>query len=461
MKKDFCFEGDQLTAEDILEFIKKHLEIRKDYIELENMYIGHHEILDQTDKPKPKPDNRLVVNHAKYIVDTFNGFFMGNAVKTNTEDDTIAEYLAHVERLNDIDDLNAELSKQCDIYGHGFELLYMDEEAQVGIVNISPKDCFLIKDNSIRQNTIAGVRYRITDDDDIEGTYSDSEYIYYFTVTDDEISIVDEIPHPFLDVPIIEYVENTERLGAFEPVKTLINAYNKAISEKANDVDYFADAYLLILGVWLEEQELQRLRDGRVINIAVEDEHAREFQSAKDMVVEFLEKPDADNTQENLLNRLEDHIFSLAMVANINDEKFGTASGIALQYKLLSMSNLANVKERKFVKGFNKRYELISNVPNTPITTEDLKDISYTFTRNIPNNLAEEVAVFKQLGVEVSNKTMLENLSIINDVETEEERLEEENSFVIPLDYNFEGAEDAENEDSDKHADKPTDSLSD
>ena len=39
MKKDFCFEGDQLTAEDIFEFIKKHLVIRKDYIELENMYI--------------------------------------------------------------------------------------------------------------------------------------------------------------------------------------------------------------------------------------------------------------------------------------------------------------------------------------------------------------------------------------------------------------------------------------
>ena len=29
---------------------------------------------------------------------------------------------------------------------------------------------------------------------------------------------------------------------------TMINAYNKALSEKANDVDYFADAYLKVLG---------------------------------------------------------------------------------------------------------------------------------------------------------------------------------------------------------------------
>ena len=36
-------------------------------------------------------------------------------------------------------------------------------------------------------------------------------------------------------------------MGIFEPVLTMINAYNKAISEKANDVDYFADAYLKVL----------------------------------------------------------------------------------------------------------------------------------------------------------------------------------------------------------------------
>lgn len=33
-----------------------------------------------------------------------------------------------------------------------------------------------------------------------------------------------------------------------------INAYNKALSEKANDVDYFADAYLKILGERIDDE---------------------------------------------------------------------------------------------------------------------------------------------------------------------------------------------------------------
>lgn len=100
----------------------------------------------------------------------------------------------------------------------------------------------------------------------------------------------------------------------------------KTISEKANDVDYFADAYLKILGAKLEKDELEQLRQKRIINFDGED--------ASSLIVEFLQKPDGDTTQENLINRLEKLIFQICMVANISDENFGASSGIALKYKL-------------------------------------------------------------------------------------------------------------------------------
>ena len=53
--------------------------------------------------------------------------------------------------------------------------------------------------------------------------------------------------HYFEGVPATEFVEYAERQSIFEPVLTMINAYNNAISEKANDVDYFADAYMKVL----------------------------------------------------------------------------------------------------------------------------------------------------------------------------------------------------------------------
>ena len=48
---------------------------------------------------------------------------------------------------------------------------------------------------------------------------------------------------------------------------SIINAFNKAISEKANDVDYFADAYLKIIGTLLDEDELKHIRSDRVITL--------------------------------------------------------------------------------------------------------------------------------------------------------------------------------------------------
>lgn len=427
-KKEFHLnDAEELTDDKLLELIKQHRALALRYVELENMYKGEHKILSQTAKPQHKPDNRLVVNYAKYIVDTLNGYFIGNPVKTVSDSDAVSDYVQLVERYNDIDDNNAELSKKCSIYGHAFELVFFDEEAQIGITNIDPKECFIVYDNSIRERPLFGVRYRVDKDKKITGTISDSQLIRYFEVKDDEVKYVEDAPNHFGEVPIVEYVENEERLGAFESVETLINAYNKAISEKANDVDYFADAYMKILGAILEEKDLVSIKDNRIINLA--------SQQTDKLIVEFMEKPNADQTQEHLIERLERLIFAISMVANISEENFGVASGIALKYRLLSMSNLTNTKERKFVKGFNKRFKLISQAPNSKISFEDLIGIEYKFTRNIPENVKEEAEIATSLQGIISEETQLNLLSVVEDVKAEMDRKAEEDARVPTYDF--------------------------
>ena len=150
------------------------------------------------------------------------------------------------------------------------------------------------------------------------------------------------------------------------------------------------------------------------------------------LIVEFMEKPNADVTQENLIDRLENLIFTISMVANINDTNFGTSSGIALKYKLQSMSNLANTKERKFVKGFSQRYRIIANYPNAKITPEDVATLHYSFTRNVPNNLIEEADTALKLKQVVSDETAIRTLSIVENVKAELERIQEEDSYENP-----------------------------
>ena len=400
----------------IQELIAEHKEYIEAYKELKDFYTGNHAILKQKAKDKYKPDNRLVVNFAKYIVDTFNGYFIGNPVSLFHENKTVNDYLAYIDGYNDQSDNNAELSKICSIYGHGFELVFNDENSEIGITYMTPIDGFVVYDNTIQNKPLFACHYGLNDDDEEVGYFYTKEAVYQFATVSGAYTIVEETPNVFGDIPMIEYLENEERQSIFENVKTLINAFNKALSEKANDVEYYADAYLKVLGAEIDEKTLQTLRDTRIINVSGDDT----------LTVEFMTKPSADGTQENLLERLQKLIFEISMVANISDENFGDSSGISLRYKLQSMDNLAKSKERKFQSGMSRRYRLISNYPTSKIGENEWVNIQYKFTRNVPANLAEEADIAQTLSGIVSEETQVSVLSIVQNAKEEVQRKNEE-----------------------------------
>lgn len=409
----------EMTLPLLSEFLDKHVrEINRRYKPLRNAYISDHDILHSPAKPKYKPDNRIVVNFPKYIVDTMNGFFIGNPIKTVADDDAVSDFVEYLDQYNDQDDNNAELSKICSIFGHGFEMYYTDEEAELCITYLDPLESFMIYDEGIIERPLFFVR-RFTDNENIEwGSISDSGYVRHFKVTGG-LQWVDEWqPHHFDGVPATEYLENAERQGLFEPVLSIVNAYNKAISEKANDVDYFADAYMKILGAVVEQEDLQFIRDNRIVNFTGEN--------AENIVAEFMGKPNGDTTQENLLERMERLIFQISMVANISDENFGASSGISLKYKLQAMSNLEKTKERKFTSGMNRRYKLLFGHPASKVPKDAWVQLHYVFTPNTPANLLEEAQIAAQMEGIVSKETQLRVLSIVDNVQDELDKIEEE-----------------------------------
>ena len=411
--------GTEMTPELLAEYMTKHkTEINNRYQRLHDAYENKYEISRLAKKPDWKPDNRIPVNFAKYITDTMNGFFIGIPIKTTSDAETVSEYLEFLDQYNDQDDNNAELSKVCSIYGKGYEMYYVDERGNIGITYLTPMDAFMIYDDSILERPLFFVRH-YKDADNVEwGSWSDGRVVQHF-VNRGTYKWIDEPKiHGFEGVPAVEFVENEERMGIFESALPMIDAYNKAISEKANDVDYFADAYLKILGAALDEGELEQLRQRRIINFDGEE--------ASKLVVEFLQKPNGDTTQENLINRLEKLIFQISMVADISDENFGTSSGIALKYKLQAMSNLAKTKERKFNSGMNRRYMLIFSNPVSGMLKDDWVKVKPIFTRNFPANVLEETQIAGNLEGIVSKKTQLGTLSIVDNVDDELERIEEE-----------------------------------
>ena len=409
----------EMTPEILAKYMAKHkTEINQRYQKLHDAYENKYKIDKMEKKPDWKPDNRIPVNFAKYITDTMNGFFIGIPIKTTADDETVSQYLEFLDQYNDQDDNNAELSKVCSIYGNGYEMYYVDEDGSIGITYLTPMEAFIIYDDSILERPLFFVRH-YTDADNVEwGSWSDGHVVQHFVNRGTYKWIDQPKKHGFDGVPAVEYVENEERMGVFESALPMIDAYNKAISEKANDVDYFADAYLKILGTPLNKNELEQLRQKRIINFDGED--------AANLIVEFLQKPNGDTTQENLINRLEKLIFQISMVANISDENFGTSSGIALKYKLLAMSNLAKAKERKFTSGMNRRYKLIFSNPVSGMQKDAWVGIKYQFTQNYPANILEESQIAGNLAGITSQKTQLKVLSIIDNVQQELDQIAEE-----------------------------------
>ncbi|MCT0444773.1 phage portal protein [Lactococcus lactis] len=434
--KLMTFSKDEpITVEVVNKFMEKHkLEVAR-YEYLKNMYRGIMSIDDEPTKDPWKPDNRLTVNFTKYIVDTFTGYFNGIPVKKSHSDKEILSKLQEFDNLNDMEDEESELAKMACIYGRAFELLYQDEETQTNVVYNSPENMFMVYDDTVKQEPLFAVRYGVDEDKKLHGEVYTLLETIKISGENDEISFGEKTYNPYPDLPVVEFYFNEERMSIFESVISLVNAFNKAISEKANDVDYFSDQYLAFLGAAVEEEDLKNIRSNRVIN------YYGEGSEAKNVDVKFLEKPDSDSQTENLLDRLTKLIFQTTMVANISDESFGSSSGVSLAYKLQAMSNLALSFQRKFQSSLNSRYKLFCELSTNVSNKDAWKDIEYTFTRNEPKDIKEQAETANILMGITSQETALSVISVIPDVQAEMEKIKKEEASTAIFDKDKQSSE--------------------
>lgn len=423
-------ENAALTAEVLGEFIEKHEINKRRYLDLRNQYLGDTPIKKRKEKEKHQPDNRLSSSFAKYLINTFNGFFVGNPLQVNHNEPEIAKVIRIFWNRNSMNDVLSELAKLTSIYGRAYLLVYQDENAATRVAYNDPLDLFMIYSDKIRPSSLYAVRYEPDDDGGYRGQIYERHQWFNFYLEGDTLikeEHVDELGYPtnqlyYGRVPVIEFIENEERQSLIEPVESLINAYDKVLSEKANDVEYFVDAYLSILGVDIDDEVLKNLKDTRILNIAGDIDTSK-------LVVEFLEKPDGDQTQENLLNRLEYLIYNNSMVTNLNDKNTTLpASGEALKIRQQPMADLARNKERKFQSAlqtlFGMFFSLQTNIDAEH--KEEFYNIDYNWSRNEPDNIADEITNAKNLEGIISKRTQLSRLSFISDIDEEMERIDEE-----------------------------------
>lgn len=424
-----------VSIELLEKYIRKHEAQLQRYQYLEAMYKGFHDVYRLPEKEEWKPDNRLAVNFPRYITETFMGYAYGIPIKKTHPEERIADAIRKFEDDNEITDHEFELFRKVCIYGHAWEYFYQNEEKQTRMTVCTPIELFTVYDDTLRNRALFSVRYGYHES---ENGSQGKKYGEILTpdeiISFDDDRITERTLNPYGYIPVVEYRLNDDRMGLYEEVTGLVEAFNHTIGEKANDVEAFAEAYLAVLGAELDENQVYRIRDNRIINIFGTDD-------AKDVLVQFLQKPTADGTQENLLNRLEDLIYETSMVANISDITLGSAvSGTALAYKLHAMSNLAMSFDRKIEKSLRKRYKIFCSLSTNCPDPNAWRDVEIRTSRNIPRNVLEEAQTAAQLSGIVSKETQLAVLSIVQDPADELEKLEKEK----PIQQEMVGFDDGE-----------------
>ena len=124
-----------LTEKDIRDIVEENSTDMK-YETLRDYYVGKHRILREAKKDSTAPNNRLVVNMAKYITDTAISYFVGQPVIYSSQNEEYLKAVQDIFDYNDEQDHNMELAKNCSIDGSSFEMLYLDEDARIRIARI-------------------------------------------------------------------------------------------------------------------------------------------------------------------------------------------------------------------------------------------------------------------------------------------------------------------------------------
>ena len=419
-----------LSKQDVVRLLQESETFSTKYTTNEDYFYGKHKILQRTFDDKSKPNNQVMCNIPKYIVQVRTGFFSSSPLTLESENPEYLKDIRKVLEYNDFKQIFNQLDTYCSIYGHSFLVMYMNEEGRIAFTAQNPTDWIYVRDNSLEQKPKFAIRYYAWWDDvenlqmyDIE-LYTDKEIINYEGSPVD-LKEVSRRPHYFNGLPVIEFMENESRQGAYENVISLIDTYELMLSDTANTINYFSDCYLVLTGMQeTQAEDIARMKNDRVLLVPEGCEAS------------FLTKNVSENYNENMLKRLQEQIFVVACTPLLSDSSFSSnSSGVAIQFKLFSMEKSVQLKENIFRAGFNRMFNLIKDMINLyerKSYTEDDRIIQ-TFTRSLPMDLSALADSISKLNGVVSRRTLMSQLDFVSDASLEENQLRIEQEEVMEM----------------------------
>lgn len=395
-----------------------------------------------TDSDEPI-NNKINNDFFSEIIDFKTGYFAGKPIGYNyavddeaeeetggkTAVDEAVKALTDFTVRNAMYDKDMEVTKHAAIYGYAGRLFYIDSDTNERCLIVPGYETIVLSSTNLSEPEYAVRYYRTTDIADKEiwkAEFYDSTNVYYY---EGALNNLTESrppePHLFDFCPLQAIVNNDELLGDAEKVLSLIDAYDRTLSDNTNDIEAFATAYMVFENVILDDEERQKAQHSGSIQFKTGPTGGKVYYLTKDV---------NDTFSENHLNRLEDNIYRFSKTPNLEDDSFGSASGISLKFKLTGLEAKCGMFQAKVDVAGRYMFKVLASSWNKKRIPFDPLQAYLDYSRNFPLDLVGEAqGVQALINAGLPKEIAYGQLSFLDDVHYVMSLIEKEQAGIAPL----------------------------
>jgi len=394
-------------------------------------------------------NNKINNDFFSEIIDFKTGYFAGKPISYGYSKNDEAEEVTGGEKSVDIATkaitdfitrnnmygVDMETTKLSSIYGYCGRLFYIDIDGNERVMPVHGYETIILSNTNISEPEFA-IRYYSTQDVDNATTYTVEFYdnINIYTYKGNSFFDLKEVevrPHLFDYCPLQGIPNNKECLGDAEKVLADIDDYDKVISDNSNEIEAFVHSYLIFEGLRIDDDTIQKgQKSGSFVFPASGTQQGKAY---------FLTKNINDAFTEHHLKRLEDNIYRFSKTPNLNDDTFGTASGVSLRFKLHGLETKCGMYQAQVMSAAQYMWKLLaSSWIKRDIKVEPLQVIM-EFSRNFPlDALSEAQTAQARIAAGLPKEWVYSQMSDVDDVDYIMEMIEHEKENAMSM---FEAAQ--------------------
>lgn len=401
---------EKVTAENISAVVKAtlptHLMNKLDIDYLYEYFKGNQPIIGREKEIRPSITNNIVENNAYQIVTFQTNYVFSDAIqyvrrgdktvddRDGLQKDNVSLAISHLNEYmysENKQEVDREIGEWQNICGTAYRGVLPDnsirsteDDAPFEIFSIDPRQVYVVYSTNYTKDPLVAVY--ITSEYDVKTKRKETRYTCYtdnacYTLNN-SFEILSVVPHILGGIPIIEYPANTSRLGAFEPVLSMLDALNALNSNRVDGVEQFVQYLIKFVNCDLDSAGYQEMLKEGAISINSVD--------GKEADVDIM----TAELNQNQTQTLVDYMYKKALkIAGMpySDSATGGDTGQAVQLRdgWTETESRAKGIETMFIGSEKQFLKIVLNIVSTKVGGFNLKlgNIDVKFTRNRTDNL--------------------------------------------------------------------------